>query len=200
MKAKREQWNYDKGCRVWAGKYKNSHNMPHWHYDCELLYVEKGSLNIFCNQHAYKGSAGQAFFIDSEQVHNMHALSEDAVVTVIVFDYDIIKPFAEKLVLSSPLLSGDYKIPELYKNIIREFRENKQLYNYALSCLIAELAIKIFRNEATLPKEKPAHSIKRFKTILTKIDENYEFYDLETAASDMGMNSAYFSRLFHKQN
>lgn len=198
MKAQREQWNYGKGCRVWVGRYRNSHNMPHWHYDCELLYVEKGSLDIFCKQNIYKVCAGQSFFIDSEQVHYMHALSADTVVTMIIFDYDIIKQFAQKLVLRSPLLFGDYGITEIYKTIMDEFAQDKSFYEYAVSYRIALLALNIFRNEQTSPKEKPARTIERFKTILTKIDEEYEFYDLETAADDMGMNSAYFSRLFHK--
>jgi len=102
LKAKREQWQYSPNAKVWAGKYRNSHNMPHWHYDCELLFVENGSLDIFCNQKGYRISKGQAFFIDSEQVHNMHALSADTVVTMIIFDYDIIKPFTEKSRLPRP--------------------------------------------------------------------------------------------------
>ena len=31
----------------------------------------------------------------------MHALSADTVVTMIIFDYDIIKPFTEKIALAS---------------------------------------------------------------------------------------------------
>lgn len=59
MKAKREQWQYSPNAKVWAGKYRNSHNMPHWHYDCELLFVENGSLDIFCNQKGYRVSKGR---------------------------------------------------------------------------------------------------------------------------------------------
>ncbi len=198
MKANREQWQYSHNAKVWTGRYRNSHNMPHWHYDCELLFVENGSLDIFCNRKTYRVNAGQAFFIDSEQVHYMHAVSPDTVIKLIIFDYNIIKPFAQKLVLSSPLLSQDYAITDLYNKITQEFSENRDFYGFCVSYLVSLFMIRIFRNEATLPKEKPARSIERFKNLLTKIDENCEYYDLNTAASDMGMNSAYFSRLFHK--
>lgn len=29
MKAKREQWSYAPNAKIWAGKYRNSHNAPH---------------------------------------------------------------------------------------------------------------------------------------------------------------------------
>lgn len=198
MKANREQWQYGNDAKVWAGKYRNSHNMPHWHYDCELLYVESGSLDVFCNKTVYRVDSGRAFFIDSEQVHYMHAANANTVISMIIFDYDIIKPFAEKLALCSPLLEGDYGIPKLYNAIMDEFYGGKEFYANAVSYLVALLVIRIFRNEATVPKEKPARAIERFKTLLTKIDESFEFYTLDTAANDMGMNPSYFSRLFHK--
>ena len=80
MQAKHERRQYKDGSQVWVGKYRNSQNFPHWHYDCELVFVEKGSLNIFCNGHLLKVSAGRTVFIDSEQIHFLHALTPDATV------------------------------------------------------------------------------------------------------------------------
>ena len=102
MQAKREQWQYQKGAKVWDGRYKNSHNMPHWHYDCELLYVEHGELDIFCNGVNYRVRVGDEVFIDSEQVHYMHARDPQTVVSMIIFDYDLIKPYANGTELVSP--------------------------------------------------------------------------------------------------
>ena len=198
MKAKREQWQYSPNAKVWAGKYRNSHNMPHWHYDCELLFVENGSLDIFCNQKGYRVSKGQAFFIDSEQVHYMHALSADTVVTMIIFDYDIIKPFTEKIALASPLLCGKYQMENVYSSLKRELSENKPFLASVTSSIISLFMADIFRSERTTAKVKPARVVERFKSLLNEIDEKYEFCDLETAASDMGVNPSYFSRLFHK--
>ena len=67
-------------------RYKNSQNMPHWHYECELLYVDKGGLDVMCNQNRYRIAAGQTFFIDGKTIHSMNALSPDTEVTMIVFD------------------------------------------------------------------------------------------------------------------
>lgn len=72
MLAKQETRRYAGGARVWAGKYQNSHNVLHWHYACELLYVERGDIEVFCGEESYLLHEGQAFFIDSGEVH-IHA-------------------------------------------------------------------------------------------------------------------------------
>ena len=71
MLAKREIWQYRDEVRIWAGKYRNSHNLLHWHYDCELIYVEQGGIDVFCERRRHALSVGQALFIDSGQVHHM---------------------------------------------------------------------------------------------------------------------------------
>lgn len=198
MQARREQWQYKDGSKVWLGRYRNSHNMPHWHYDCELLYVEHGALNIFCNGESYTANEKQVFFIDSKQVHYMHALSADTIVKMIIFNYDIIKPFAEKLTLSSPLLSEDYDFLDMYEILKSELKNEQDFYGYVTAQIILLYIIKAFRKEQTTVKEKTDRVIERFKTLLSEIDEKYEFYDLNSAAEHMFMNPAYFSTLFHK--
>ncbi len=47
MQAIKELRRYGGGEKVWAGKYKNSQNLMHWHYDCELIYAECGKLEVF---------------------------------------------------------------------------------------------------------------------------------------------------------
>jgi len=198
MQAKREQWRYADGAKVWVGKYSNSHNMPHWHYDCELISVERGSLNIVCENSAYTVTAGQAFFINSGQVHFMHAVSPDTLIKIIIFDYDIIRPFTANLTLSSPALTADYGIAGIYSRLKDELRDKKPFWEYCTVNEVSLLAVSIFRSERTVKKEKPVRMMERFKTLLTEIDEKYEFYDLNAAAELMCMNPAYFSRLFHK--
>ena len=53
MIAKREVWKYSAKTDVWIGKYLNSRNLPHWHLDCELLALEKGRLDVICENKTY---------------------------------------------------------------------------------------------------------------------------------------------------
>ena len=198
MQAKHERRQYKDGSQVWVGKYRNSQNFPHWHYDCELVFVEKGSLNIFCNGHLLKVSAGRTVFIDSEQIHFLHALTPDATVRQIIFSYDLIKDFAKDISLVSPLLSRDYGTAELYFTLANEFRNRKPFYSNSIICAVQKLMIEIFRNEPFGLKEKKPDSVDRLKPLMRDIEENFEFYTLDKAAEFMIMNPAYFSRLFHK--
>ena len=65
MLANFEQREHKGRDSVWAGRYENLHNLPHWHMECELLYVEKGRVTVSLNNAAHSLEEGDAFFIDS---------------------------------------------------------------------------------------------------------------------------------------
>ncbi len=196
MQITHEMRIYEKNNKVWAGRYRNSQNLPHWHYDCELIYAERGSLDIMCNKRPYTIREGQAFFIDSEQLHYISAHTPDTVVITIFFTYDIIKSFAQNRELSSPLLKGDYEVRKTYARIMDEFKNKKLFYETNVQLLTSSLILKIFRGEQLVQK-KTAKATESFKNLLNIIGEKYEFLTLEEAAKYMGMNASYFSRFFH---
>ena len=117
MIAKREIWNYSDHGQVWTGKYRNSHNLLHWHPDCELICPAQGALDVFCNGRSYTLEVGQALFIDSEQVHYMHATQPNTVLAVLIFNYNIIRFFAEPYTLSRPVFSDRYGVEQTYEKI-----------------------------------------------------------------------------------
>lgn len=198
MRALREEWKYPDRTKVLVQRYRNADNVPHWHYDCELHFVEKGGFEIVCNQTPYKVTGGQAFFINSKEVHSMHALEAETYNTLIVFDYEIIKPLIEHSTLLYPVLSRDYAIPELAKSLKGELHAKPALYEYQSSALIMQKMIEIFRGEKITPREGYINPSERLKNLLADMDQNFEFYDLKNAAAYMGMNVSYFSRFFHK--
>ncbi len=197
MLAKHEVWKYSGNERVWVGKYRNSHNLPHWHYDCELLFVESGSIDVFCEKQRHTLTAGQALFVDSGQVHYMRAQTPDTVLAVTIFDYNIIKPFAAKFCLASPRLEGDYNLPAVYARVKRELEGGKFLGDIAASLEIARLMIEIMRGEDLIPRPEIGTTVQSLKNLLGEINEKFEFYTFDEAASYMGMSPAYFSRFFH---
>lgn len=198
MKAQREQWNYENG-EVAIRRYRNSHNTLHWHYDCELLYVERGELSVFCDQKQYVLTAGQAFFINSEKVHYMHAVTPDTTLAAFVFDFGIIKSFAGDVDLVTPVLAHDYDLPALYEKLKSIIAAKSMFFNAEIANCISLKMIEIFRGETVAPKEKLPRAVERLKQLLSDIDERYCYYDLQTAAEFMCMNPAYLSRLFHRQ-
>ena len=196
MIAKREVWKYKGNENVWVGKYKNSHNILHWHYDCELLYVEQGKIDVFCEREKYTLQSGDALFIDSGCMHYMQAQDPETLLAVIVFDYDNVKPYLGHYALSSPLLTKDYNIKEIYAKLKKELTEKNMFYDAVLSCEIQKLVIEIFRSEEITTRMSVGGSAQAFKRLLCEINEKYEFYTFNDASKFIGMSPAYFSRFF----
>lgn len=196
MIAKREVWNYAKSTRVWVGKYKNSHNLLHWHYDCELLYVEHGVIDIFCEKKAHRLTNGELLYIDSGQVHYMRAVDPETRLIVIIFDYDLVKGFLGDVRLANAQLSGTYPIEPLYRELRALLKTQPPYFGVEAACKVVELMLSVFRNEQIVPREKADTTSRRFKDLLGDINERCEYYTFGEAVSFMGMSDAYFSRYF----
>lgn len=196
MIAQREIWNYPTSVKVWVGKYKHSHNLLHWHYDCELLYVEKGSIDVFCERHIHTLSQGQALYIDRGQMHYMTAREQDTTLIVIVFDYEILKPYMGDVRLTFPCLKGSYPIPEVYTDVRNILLRKQRYYNVEATARIMLLMSSIFRGEEVVARKEEDDTSKRFMQLLDQLTEKYERFSYSDAVSFMGMSEGYFSRYF----
>lgn len=197
MIAKREVWNYSAKNDVWVGKYLNSKNLPHWHSDCELICVDKGELEAVCENKRYVLGEKDAFFIDSEQVHYMQAQRPDTVVTVIIFGFGIIKNLFGGKTLTCPKLGDFYNVNLLYESIKRELKEKLPFYNEAVKGMINRFFIDVLRREkAETRKEKSVSD--RLKTLIDKINNEYDSITFNEAYRFMAMDEAYFCRYFKK--
>lgn len=197
MIAKQEIWNYSDESRVWVGKYRNSHNLLHWHFDCELLFLEKGRLDVFCERKKHTLTAGHGLFVDSGQVHYMQAQEPNTVLIVIIFNSNILQHFAGEYQLADPLLYGSYPVGETYRELRRILTERKPFFGAEASFLLGRLLVDIFRGEL-LVKKTPDKTVQIFKSLLEEMGKNYRYYTFEDAVAFMGMSPAYFSRYFKK--
>lgn len=196
MIAKREIWSYPEQANVWVGKYRNSHNLLHWHYDCEFVYVERGCVDVFCEKKKHTLHEGEAMFTDSGQIHYQRACEPDTVLIVIIFDYNIIRPFLEKYQLASPKLYNRYPIPEYYARLYRILTERKLFYGEQAACIVCEMMIEVFRGEQFVHRLGNDRTEEAFKRLLEDVHERYAEYTFEDAVRFMGMSEAYFSRYF----
>ena len=195
MLAKREIWNYPEGAKVWAGKYRNSHNLLHWHFDCEFISVERGKLEVFCEKKLHTLAEGEALFTDSGQMHYQRALEPDTVLRVIVFESSVF-PALETFRLLSPKLAGVYPVAEAYERLFRALKEKKPFFGEEARCIVSELMINVFRGEAVVRRTGGDRTEDAFKRLLEDVEEHYEEYTFSDAVSFMGMSEAYFSRYF----
>ncbi len=198
MIAKREVWNRQNSVGVWAGKYKNSHNLPHWHTECELLFVSEGEISVFCGDGEYLLQKGEAFFVDGGQIHYMHAKTPQTVLITIIFDYQLVESLLRNTSFACPHFTHDYGIPQLYDQIRAELNAKKPFYGEMLSAKICELVVQLLRNEDIRDKKKASSTSQLLRQLLDKIDEEYDNITFNDAASFMSLEQAYFSRYFKK--
>ncbi len=69
MLANFEKRSYEGKERVWVGRYRNLHNLPHWHLESELIYIERGKTFISHNHQEYSLDSGDAVFLNSQDIH-----------------------------------------------------------------------------------------------------------------------------------
>lgn len=198
VKAKREIWNYHNKSGVWAGKYRNSHNMPHWHTDCELLYIERGAIDIFCGNEAMTLTVGQACFVEPETIHYMHAQTPDTVIAVLIFSYGIIEGVTDDNVLEHPYIRRNYGIGEVYNVVKRELTDKQAHFEQMICDKIRDLFIVVMRNEATVQRKKENSTALMLRKLLDKINDDYAEITFEDACKFMALEPAYFSRYFRR--
>ena len=63
MLANFEKRNYNGKERVWVGRYRNLQNLPHWHLESELIYVESGEIIVSDNHEKYPLATRDAIFL-----------------------------------------------------------------------------------------------------------------------------------------
>lgn len=196
MIATKEQWKYDGDERVWAGKYKNSQNTLHWHNDCELIYAECGALDVVADGVCYRLESGGAMFIQSGVLHRINAVEPNTLLLTVIFDYKIISDFSSSVELSSPVLTNDYGIPNIYLRLLSALRAKEPLYIYETAAEVNRLMLDIFKTERTEQKRQKSPADAKIKALLSDIQKRYDSYTLNDAAEFMGMNASYLSRFF----
>ncbi len=196
MIAKQEIRRYAERVRVWVGKYRNSHNLLHWHRDCELLYVEHGSIDVFCERKTHTLNTGEILYVDSGQMHYMQARDPKTVLIVIIFDYEILRPYMGNFRLASPKLTGVYPVPRIYGELRDLLLRKPPFYAGEAAGMILSLMASVYRNEPLEVRTPSDRTAERFRSLLEDVSEHCESYTFTGAASYMNMSDAYFSRYF----
>lgn len=195
MSATKEKWHYGESERVWVGKYKNSQNTMHWHSDCELIYMERGVLDVTCDGATFRIKSGDAMFIDSETLHRINAVDDASLLQTVVFDRNVIDELSS-VALTSPVLSSDYAIPELYSKIMVELKSKRPMYAQQTELYIKQLLLDILRGERTEIKRAKTETDVKLRALFDEIEAHYDSYTLEDGAEFMNVNPCYLSRFF----
>ena len=135
-------------------------------------------------------------YVDSGQVHYMQARDPETILIVIIFNYDILRPYMGDLRLASPKLKGSYPIPQIYREIRDILLEKPQFFAGETAGKIISMMSSIFRHEELVSRDSTDKTTERFMELLEEISDKCDEYDFQKSVSFMNMSEAYFCRYF----
>lgn len=183
--------------RIWYGKFQNITNTFHWHNECELIYVETGSLSVIIEDESYLVPEGCSIFIKSDSSHRIFS-KKDTILSSIQFSPFLIKEITTKKTLVSPLIQKTPSIKETMNLIHREFSEKKSFFQLRIESLIQDIFVSIFRTEPTEKINRQKNVVLTFSELLDTINTEYQFITFEEAANRMYFSKSYFSKVFKR--
>ena len=199
MLAKFEKRAYAGNEHVWVGKYRNLHNISHWHMEHELIACREGSAQVMLDDTMFNITQQQCIFCHSGRVHYISA-SPDSLLLVCLFDEKMYDPITSPFAFENPVFEDRYGILPKLSEIRHELQNQPIFFECRTEAMIGEILVDVFRGEP-LRKAQWQFSdvITRYKQLLNHIDLEYEHITYQNAVQFMNMSDAYFSRYFKRQ-
>ena len=199
MLAKFEKRAYAGNEHVWVGKYRNLHNISHWHMEHELIACREGSAQVMLDDTMFNITQQQCIFCHNGRVHYISA-SPDSLLLVCLFNEKMYDPITSPFALENPVFEDRYGILPKLSEIRHELQNQPIFFECRTEAMIGEILVDVFRGEP-LRKAQWQFSdvITRYKQLLNYIDLEYEHITYQNAVQFMNMSDAYFSRYFKRQ-
>ncbi len=199
MLAKFEKRAYAGNEHVWVGKYRNLHNISHWHMEHELIACREGIAQVMLDDTMFHITQQQCIFCHSGCVHYISA-SPDSLLLVCLFNEKMYDPITSPFTLENPVFEDRYGILPKLSEIRHELQNQPIFFECRTEAMIGEILVDVFRGEP-LRKAQWQFSdvITRYKQLLNHIDLEYEHITYRNAVQFMNMSDAYFSRYFKRQ-
>lgn len=178
--------------KVSAHKYKDLHNLPHWHMESELIFADKGCAEVMAGGEVFTLNDQNCIFIKSGDVHYIKAAA-DSILTVIKTDSRLITGVFGENLPESPLIQCKISKEDIAE-IFSESADDFFGQIICSGCIIALLA-KLFR-KCSLRSAGKDSSDDRYKKLLRQIDEKYQYITFDDAAKYMNFSRPYFSKYF----
>lgn len=197
MIAKLERRAFDGAAHTSALTYRNLHNLPHWHEEHELVYVQVGEVMLNVNQEHLTLHQGNCAFIKGGEIHSMSG-SVNSVTCVIKTEAQGLHAMLKDRKLCSPLLKHDYGFEKTFRALRAELTEREDYGAIVADCLTVCFVAQIFRMETTESTLDAQKSNGKYKQLLEWMNLNFATVTFEEAADYMGFSKTYFSSYFQR--
>lgn len=196
MIARFEQQSLSEGERISVHKYQNLQNLPHWHIEYELIFAEFGTAKVMVNSEQYTLTKGNCIFINSGEVHNIHAQT-DTVISVIKIDQRLIDTAFEGKTPSTPEIQTTARLDLFVDNLLQEINSKQQFRKIISDCMVINQLAILFRN-CNMQNRQKAYNCERYKALINLIEQRFADITFEEAADFMCYSKPYFSKYFSR--
>ncbi len=191
------------------------YHMPyHWHLEYEIIRILKGKFHLTIDGRSIIACEQDVLFIPGGTLHG--GVPEDCVYECIVFDLRLllsnnkicnkqIKQLVRHEISIHLILStNQFSLKKPIEDLFNAMSEKKESYEFLAQGALYTILGVLFEAQAYEINETMIHSasaqqIKRFKDVLSYIEEHYtESISLEDMAKVAGLSSRYFCRFFRK--
>lgn len=198
MPARYERRNFEDGCRVWIRKYRGLQNMPHWHFESELVLCCGGSCTVTVDDGTYRLREGMGVLVGPEQIHAISSGEDGLVYVAQLQELEGLDLRHNRL--RCPLLRENRDLEPKLEQICREVRAKAPFYGQRVNALAALMLVDIFREEGfTRVDEGGTAADQRYGKLLQEIENRCDEITFRDAAAFLSMSEAYFSRFFKKR-
>lgn len=181
----------------------------HWHNSLEIIYIQKGSMDITVRDHTTRLMAGDFLIINSREIHSTHCngITKNFLLQIPypflkahIPSYDFIR-FKD---LSGPFsFPGDNKIIPILEEMGTHFEDisakGRLKITSLLYGLLAELVDNYMIHLSENDKAKSDKNFRRLSTLMDYVESQYdEPLSISDAAGLLHLEEAYFCRFFKK--
>lgn len=187
----------------------------HWHEDPELLFVLEGSLEVRLNEKKYKLSAGDLFFINSNELHFLHSIDQNKKPHLLVLQINSkymkqkkINVDEKKFLLETPYSSSNeyahiQRLKQLLAFILDLLINKKNNYVLKIESLLLEILIVLRENFECSNQNLDQHLLddNRLLEIMKYMNIHYSrsSLSLQEIANVFSLNLQYLSKYFKQR-
>jgi len=180
--------------KVWVGTYRNLTNILHWHLECELIRIAKGSAQIKIGPSLFSAAEGDCLFCAAEEPHYIIG-SPDAVIEIMIFHKELLSSITNHYKPASPLLLNPDAVKRGFETMRSILSQKPRFYRAALENCAENILLAVFNQNALCPHHRKNLSNKR---IIDKINRDFATISFSEMVTFSGYGASHFSKLFKK--
>jgi AraC-like DNA-binding protein len=180
--------------KVWVGTYRNLTNILHWHMECELIRIAKGSAQIKIGNSLFSAVEGDCLFCSAEEPHYIIA-SADTVIEIMIFHKELLGSITDNYKPKSPLLSNPAAMMAGFVDIRRIISQKPRFYRATLQNCAEKILLSVFHQNEICPRQSKKLADKR---IIDKIHRDFATVTFAEMVTFSGYGASHFSKLFKR--